>query len=902
MRQHARRGHEAPDPAQQPPPVVPTRRRRHPLLFAIGALIVLAVVGSAAWAAWSLYSDASWRSDARAASDAVVLTLRSHSVLTGLPPQAVDAVASDPGPGQVAIADLPYGSRIPADVDRFRLSAQGALSVLTASQALCAGVTLDMQGVGSKPSGSFSCGDPLPPTTPVGLSATPRDESVVLNWSLPNTPVEDYAVSLSANGGETWSVVSDGASADTQAVVTALTNGREYLFTVTAVNLIGESSPARARATPFSKPGPPANVQARGGASAVVTWQPPAQDGGRPITGYLVTGTPSGSCRVPADETRCELTDLPGSRGYTFIVRAINEAGLGEPNEPEAGPVSVYSPPGPPVAILTSPGDHVVLLTWTPPLRDGNTPITDYRVQYREVGSDEWQTLARAPSTDTAAAVPGLVNGTTYQFRVIAVNAAGDSPSPVQMPTETPATVPDAVTNITREVGDTVVTLSWQAPQDDGSAVVTDYAIQYRTGTGEWTDLEDEPSVGLSREVSGLVNGTPYSFRIAAVNRIGTGAWSEPVSGRPIGPPGPVVKPESVGSRTAIELSWQPPENDGGRPLTGYRVDYRLSADTDWILSARVPPDTTTWTVEGLTPAESYDFRIQAINSIGPGPANEQKSEEPTLAGVIADETPPAPEGLTAAPADRQVTLTWQASPAGRKSPITAYTVTGKPSGECVTTGLSCVITGLTNGVTYTFRVHAENANIVGKPSKPVRAVPMVFNAATGGTVTTYERDGRTYRVHTFTQGGLFTVTSADQPFSVLVVGGGGGSAQAPGSPLYAGGGGGVIEARTIRLPVGGLNVAVGAGGPPGLPGGVSTLDAVGTAPAGPPGAATLDAFSAPVVSDITGKKRVYGKPGGATSGQGKDGRGQGGGGPALSRGGNGIVIISYEVAPTAAP
>ena len=888
------------------------RRRHHPLLFAIGALIVLGVVGAAGYAAWNLYSDAAWRASARESAEAVAVAVQTHSERTGRPPTPVDAVAAGAEDDQVAIEDLPYADEVPSSVSRFRISPDGALSVLTTSEALCSGVAVDLEEVGAEPNGTFTCGDALMPQAPVGLAATARDESVLLNWSLPTTPVEDYVVSLSANGGTSWTLVPRTPSARTEAIVQSLVNGREYLFTVTAQNLMGESPPASTRATPFSRPGMPVDVQAQGGKSAVVTWRPPASDGGRPISGYLVTGSPYGTCQVPATETSCELEELPGASGYTFIVRAINEAGLGEANDPAAGPVAIYSPPGPPVAILTSPGDRVVLLTWTSPLRDGNTPITDYRVEYRAVGSEEWLTLQRPPSTDTAAAVPGLLNGTTYQFRVRAINDAGESVAPVSTPEETPATVPGMVGEVTRAPGDEVVALSWTPPQDDGSAEVTDYAIEYQRAddlaAGDaWQEFDDDPSATTTRDVTGLVNGTRYAFRVAAVNRIGVGPWSAPVVGKPIGPPGAVRKPKSVGTLTAIELTWKAPDNDGGRPLIGYRIDYRVTGETDWIRSGRVPADVTTWTVENLEGGESYDFRIVAINDVGVGPANPvdtvdtegiADTEASTLAGVIADETPPAPESFTAVPGDRQVSFTWAASPAGRKSPITAYTVTGEPTGQCVTKELSCVIRGLTNGVRYTFRITAENENIVGKPSPRVSVVPMAFNAATGGTVTTYERDGRTYRVHTFTTGGLFTVTAAQQPFSVLVVGGGGGSAQAQGGPLYPGGGGGVIDAPQITLPTGGLNVAVGAGGPPGLAGGPTLLDAVGTAPGGAAGAATLAEFSAPVRSDISGKRRLYGKSGAVDSGQGRDGKGFGGGGPTVNRGGAGIVIISYEISP----
>ena len=93
--------------------------------------------------------------------------------------------------------------------------------------------------------------------------------------------------------------------------------------------------------------------------------------------------------------------------------------------------------------------------------------------------------------------------------------------------------------------------------------------------------------------------------------------------------------------------------------------------------------------------------------------------DRPTLAGVIADETPPAPKGLTAKPGDGIVTLRWRASPAGPDSPITAYEVTGSPTGSCITKQPTCVVRGLTNGTTYSFTVTASNENITGGAPSP---------------------------------------------------------------------------------------------------------------------------------------------------------------------------------------
>ena len=873
-------------------------RRRGAWALTLGLLLVVGILGGAGYAGWSLYSDFAWQGSARSAAEQVADAVQAHSAADDTPPSAVDATTGAPGPGQVSVADLPYAGAIPPEVARIRITPDGALSVLTDSEALCSGVTLDLSAVGRTPRGSFFCGEALPPPAPLTLTATPRDEGVILEWPHPPAPVEDYLITWSDDDGATWTTFDDGVSAVSRATVRPLVNGRTYRFEVAAQNLAGTSPAVRAEATPFTEPGAPTGVRAVGGFGAVVSWTPPDDDGGRPVTGYLVTGRPTGSCTVPATETRCELTDLPAAADYTFTVRAVNEGGAGEPSSPETDPVAVYAVPGRPVALSAAPGDRQVLLTWTAPLNDGNTPITDYRVEFRATGTEGWTEVPRPPSVDTTAVITGLVNGTRYEFSVRAVNAVGESERPLTTVVEAPATVPGTVPLVEAVVGDSSASLTWRPPPTDGGSAVTGYVVAYRQAGGAWEFLPPVEDGLLSRDVPNLENGTRYAFRVAAENRMGPGPWSPPVRGMPFGPPGPVRDPESEASLTAITVTWKPPANDGGRRLRAYLVDYRLSASPDWIRVARVPADETAVTLDQVVGGESYDIRVVAVNSAGEGPPTPDGLDRPTLAGVIADETPPAPTGVRAVPGDGQVTLRWRPSPAGPDSPITEYTVTGAPGGTCVTEELSCTIRGLTNGVRYAFSVTASNAHITGPGSDPVTATPRVYNVATGGSVRTYTRGGRTYAVHTFTSGGTLTITSAAEPFSVLVVGGGGGSTPLADGTIAVGGGGGIIDARRVTLPVGTLSVAVGAGGPIGAPGGVSSLDTVGAAPAGLPGAPGAASFSPTTTSRITGTSVTYGGSGTATSGQGADGRGIGGGGPGPNRGGNGIVVIRYEIAP----
>ena len=98
-----------------------------------------------------------------------------------------------------------------------------------------------------------------------------------------------------------------------------------------------------------------------------------------------------------------------------------------------------------------------------------------------------------------------------------------------------PAAPPAAPTALTATVADAEVTLSWDAPVNDGGAVITGYMIEYDTDM----NFSSPPTTvstmdhATSYTVSGLANGTLYYFRVAAVNSAGTGASGTAVSATP---------------------------------------------------------------------------------------------------------------------------------------------------------------------------------------------------------------------------------------------------------------------------------------------------------------------------------------------------------------------------------
>ena len=85
--------------------------------------------------------------------------------------------------------------------------------------------------------------------------------------------------------------------------------------------------------------------------------------------------------------------------------------------------------PGAPTNLTTTPAEEAVDLTWTAPIDDGGSAITDYIIEYSSNGGTTWQTFTHPPSAATNISVTGLTPGTTYTFRVKAINSAGTGPA-----------------------------------------------------------------------------------------------------------------------------------------------------------------------------------------------------------------------------------------------------------------------------------------------------------------------------------------------------------------------------------------------------------------------------------------------------------------------------------------
>jgi len=286
---------------------------------------------------------------------------------------------------------------------------------------------------------------------------------------------------------------------------TPLVNGTTYNFW-----LVGSGKPVitthgthrnvvsnMASATPAGKPGAPASLTATPGDSRVtLSWAAPVSDGGASITGYNVyqgtspggeTGAPVGGS--PVTGTSTTVPNLKNGTTYYFKVTAVTRAGEGPGADTEAVPVTT---PGA-VAGLTATADVAqVTLSWTAPTSDGGAPITGYHL-YVGTTADFRGASPLATLTGTVVTVTGLAGGTTYYFRVAAVNRAGEGPGADTQ--AVPVTTPGAPASLTATPGDSRVTLSWAAPASDGGSPVREYIVYQGTSSGGETGA---PVRGLS--------------------------------------------------------------------------------------------------------------------------------------------------------------------------------------------------------------------------------------------------------------------------------------------------------------------------------------------------------------------------------------------------------------------
>jgi hypothetical protein len=254
-------------------------------------------------------------------------------------------------------------------------------------------------------------------------------------------------------------------------------------------------------------------------------------------------------------------------------------------------------------------------------------------------------------------------------------------------------------TAILATAGNAQATVAWTAPASNGGSPITGYTI---TSNPAGVNLS-VPAPATSVTVTGLTNGTAYTFTVTASNAAGTSAASTPSNSvTPVTVPGvPNGVSASAGDAQAT-VSWIAPASTGGSAISAYTITAAPGGQ-----SVTVPAPAGTTTIKGLTNGTTYSFTVSAINAAGAGPASKASNS------VTPITVPGAPTTVAALPGSGEASVSWAAPASDGGSPITSYTVTSSPAGASVTvpgTATSATLIGLSNGTAYTFTVVAKNA------------------------------------------------------------------------------------------------------------------------------------------------------------------------------------------------
>jgi hypothetical protein len=568
-------------------------------------------------------------------------------------------------------------------------------------------------------------GPAVAPGSPTGVTATPGNASAVVSWTIPTdggSAITSYTVTPYAGTTAQTPTTVPGGQADPAATVSGLSNGTTYTFTVSATNAIG-AGPASSASNPVT---PAATV-----CSPCTIWPastvPNTQDENDP--GSIELGT-----KFKSDVNG----QVKGIRFYKGSTGAGTHVG----------------------SLWTATGTKLAEATFTSETASGWQQVT-FSTPVSIVAGTVYVAGLFAPLGHYAAdtgyfAASGVDNPPLHAFK-----DGASGPNGVYLYTSTPAfptntynsegyyvdvvfatgaaTAPAAPSGVSATAGNGTASVNWAAPSDGGSPI-TKYTVTPYVGSTAQTPKTvsgSPPATGTT--VTGLSNGTTYTFKVSATNAVGTGpdsgASNSVTPSAPTAPATPTNVVATAGDASA-SVSWTAP-SDGGSAITGYTITPFVGSTAQPPTAVSGNPPATTATVSGLANGTTYTFTVSATNAVGTGSASAPSAAVTPIGTTV----PGAPTAVSATAGNGSATVTWTA-PNDGGSALTSYTVTpyaGAAAQPATTVSggppaTTATVTGLANGTAYTFKVAATNS--VGTGPMSTASSP-VTPAATGCTACT---------------------------------------------------------------------------------------------------------------------------------------------------------------------
>lgn len=301
-----------------------------------------------------------------------------------------------------------------------------------------------------------------------------------------------------------------------------------------------------------------------------LTWDDPGQDVYIEFYRYTKDGgetwteIPDSQSTVQGQFTRYTVPDLTNGQAYTFGIQAENDSGTSPPSAAVTA-TPQGAAPSKPEGLAAEPGNGEATLTWDHP---EDASITKYQLQQ---GTADWADIPGSGTDTLSHTVPNLTNGTSYTFRIRALNdhnddGTDDAGAASDAVTVTPG-MPSAPASLAAAPGNEQVTLTWTAPDSDNGSAVTgyEYTANADAASPTWADVPasgaDTPDDVTGYTVTGLTNNTTYAFAVRAENAHGQGAATRTLRAVPVHPDAP-QRPAGLRANPRhelVKLTWTLP-------------------------------------------------------------------------------------------------------------------------------------------------------------------------------------------------------------------------------------------------------------------------------------------------------------------------------------------------------
>ena len=485
----------------------------------------------------------------------------------------------------------------------------------------------------------------LKPAAPSDLTigADPANAArAIASWTNPTyfggAPQASYYLVEVSSNGTNWSGYMVSATATSFAFARPA-KGVTYQLRVVTVTGFGRSDASNQATIATAATAPSAPYGARVGFGAdgnpIFAWYAPADNGGSPITSYLVElGTSASgstavawSASVSVSGTQLATTGLRGAPGSSHYVRVTAVNALGNSATSAVGFIMVpLLKPAAPTQVsagqLTA-GSTNVTLRWNASTDLGGAISANYQIERSADNGSTWSVVL-VTSLNTAV-VAGPPKGTSGLFRIGTRTGfgLGDYAGAVSVVSATtvPAN-PASVTGALSTDGTNIVTLRWTAPTDSGGTAITGYRIdRNESSSAAWSTIANVDGATLSAQLPFSAPGVVATYRVYAINAVGVSAAAVVYQVRmpyvaPAATSAPVVSTSSTSTVNSprIVLTWAAASSFGGSSLSMYQLQQSTDGN-NWSLVAGT--SATSWTMIRPANGTSVFYRVVTTSVVG---------------------------------------------------------------------------------------------------------------------------------------------------------------------------------------------------------------------------------------------------------------------------------------------